>query len=231
MHDRWGYDPTMLRLFPTLSWLVLGLLAASSPGLPQAELVDRVVALVDGDAIFLSDLQRARALAVEVSEGAPPGDRQLLDRLIDERLRLHEVERFESIPVSLEEVDAQVEALRKRLQPESLESTLESMEMSLEGLRETFARQILLLQYVEERLGARVFVDLDDIRAYYDETLTPQLEARGEEVPALERVREQIRSLIREQRLDAEIVRWTEDLRRRADIVDTLDEEPEPPPR
>ena len=136
---------------------------------------------------------------------------------------------FESVPVSLEEVDRQVEALRERLRPETLESTLESMEMSMTGLRETFARQILLLQYVEERLGARVFVDLDDIRTYYDETLTPQLEARGEEIPALDVVREQIRSLIREQRLDAEIDAWTEELRRRADIVDTLDEEPEPP--
>lgn len=206
--------------------LLASLFAASLGSQEPFELVDRVVAMVDGDAIFLSDVERARALA---GGGDTLTDRELLDRLIDERLRLHEVERFESVPVSLDEVDRQVEALRTQLLPETLEARLASMEMSLEELRETFARQLLLLEYVEERLGARVFVDLDDVRAYYDETLVPQLEARGDEIPPLERVREQIRSLIREQRLDEEIALWTEDLRRSADIVDTLDEEPEPP--
>jgi hypothetical protein len=89
-----------------------------------------------------------------------------------------------------------------------------------------------VLVYVDELLGARVFVGLEEIQRYYEGQLVPQLETAGEPVPPLERVREQIREVLRQQRLNEELVRWTDELRRRADVVDLLDrpERPLPPP-
>lgn len=74
--------------------------------------------------------------------------------------------------------------------------------------------------YVEERLGARIFVGLEDIRKYYDEVLVPELEERGDPVPAVEEVREAIRALLREQRMNEELERWTTELLQLADIED-----------
>jgi hypothetical protein len=78
---------------------------------------------------------------------------------------------------------------------------------------------------VEERLGPRVFVDLEQIRAYYNDVLTPELEARREPVPPIEEVREPIRRLLKEKLLNEELARWTEELRRDADVEDYLDSE------
>ncbi len=189
-------------------------------------MVERVVALVDGDAILLSDLRRARSLL----QDQEVSDRTILERLIDERVRLHEIERFDALPVPLEQVDEQVALLRERLGGEAaLQRELDAAQWSMEELRQTFSRQLLILGYVEERLGARVFVDLDDVREYFDAVLRPRLEQEGAEVPELAKVQEEIRALLREQRLDEEIRRWTGELRARADIRDLLEEEPAPP--
>ena len=209
-------------------------LSVSSPGTaivqePELVLVDRVVAIVNGDTVLHSDLIRARSLGTKLENVS---DRELLDRMIDERLRLHEIERFESVAVPLDEIELQVELLRERLGgQEVLASTLDEAGMSLEDLRETFVRQLLIMNYVDERLGARVFVDLDDVRKYYEEEVVPPLRQAGGELPPLANVQEQIRGLLRERRLDAEIESWTQELRQQADIQDLLEEVPNIPPR
>jgi hypothetical protein len=76
---------------------------------------------------------------------------------------------------------------------------------------------------VEERLGARVFVSLDDISAYYHDVLAAEMKREGKPLPALDDVREKIRAVLREQRLLEEITRWTAELRRQADVVDFFD--------
>jgi hypothetical protein len=52
------------------------------------------------------------------------------------------------------------------------------------------------------------------------------MERRGATVPPLQEVREQIRALLKEERLNEEIERWTDELRRQADVEDYLDEPP-----
>jgi hypothetical protein len=69
-------------------------------------------------------------------------------------------------------------------------------------------------------LGARVFVGLDDINAYYEDVLAVEMAARGEPLPPIQEVREEIRIVLRQQRLNDEIDRWTEELRQKADIED-----------
>ena len=45
---------------------------------------------------------------------------------------------------------------------------------------------------------------------------------RDDVMPPIESVRESIRALLKEQRLNEEISRWTEDLRRQADVIDNF---------
>ena len=66
-------------------------------------------------------------------------------------------------------------------------------------------------------------MSVEDIRRHYDEELKPELERRGEVVPPIETVREAIRAVIREQRLNEEIDRWTAGLRAKADVEEYLD--------
>ncbi len=81
----------------------------------------------------------------------------------------------------------------------------------------------MVMTFVEERLGPRIFVGLDDIRAYYDNELVPRMKSEGVDAPPIQEVREEIRTVLRERRLNEEIERWTEDLRDEAVIEDHFD--------
>jgi hypothetical protein len=203
-------------------------LGAQTPG-PEAppRLVDRVVAVVDEDPILASDVERAIGLGLVA---ARPGEsraalaRRALDGLIEQRLRLHEIGRFGFEDAPLAEVEAQFRKYREGFADDAaFRAELERLGLDESGVRQLFARQLSVLAYVESRLGPRVFVAVEDIRQYYDEVLVPELRAKGETPPPVEEVREPIRALLREQRLDQEIERWTAELRRDADVVDLLD--------
>ena len=207
---------------------------ASAPsGAPAAApvLLDRVVALVDSDPILLSEVERVitHGLVPEAERGGDEKTvrRRVLDALIEQRLRLHEVERSRFGDVDVRAVEEQVARLRAGFPDEAaFQARLAALDLDLAGLRQLLAGQLLTLTYVEERLGSRVFVGLDEIRRHYEEVLVPDLRARGTAAPPLEQVREPIRQLLREQRLEEEIARWTAQLRRDADVIDLLDRTP-----
>ncbi|HYU35450.1 MAG TPA: SurA N-terminal domain-containing protein [Thermoanaerobaculia bacterium] len=188
----------------------------------EPQLRDRVLAVVDEDPILQSDLDRVVALGLAQSK---PGEdptvfrRRVLDQLIEERLRFHEMDRFGFEQVPVEDVDAHVAEIRARFKDDAaLQKALKEQGMTLKDLRQLVARQLMVLAYVDEQLGPRVFVSLDDINNYYRTVLTPQMQKQGQQVPPVEDVRDQIRAVLREQRLNEAIGKWTEELRRKADV-------------
>lgn len=195
-------------------------------------LADRILAVVDEDPILDSDLKQVVALGLAEQQEGESHDgfqRRLLNRLIDIRLRYHEVDRFgfEAVPAS--EIDFRVEemeetfAAKEGVGGQTFAQRLSEIGIDRVTLREIVARQLLVNAYVEERLGARIFVSLADIQDHYDNDLTPKMEQRQQEPPPLATVREWIRDTLREQRLNEEIDSWTQELREGADILDYLD--------
>jgi len=202
--------------------LALPVTAAAAP-----QLVDRILAVVDEDPILASDVERVIGLGI-AERGSGEDDRALrrrvLDELIEQRLRFHEVDRFGFTDVPVSEIQARFAEIRGRFpSPEAFRARLAELGMDEEGVRQLVARQLMVLTYVEERLGVRVFVGLDEIRAYYEQTLVPEMRRQGKPVPPVEEVREQIRGVLKEQRLNEELARWTEELRRQADVIDHFD--------
>ncbi len=190
---------------------------------------DRILAVVDEDPILLSDVDRAIALGfVERNPGESDTDlqRRTLDQLIDQRVRLHEVSRFGIEQVPVDQIEQQVQLIRSRFPGEEVfRDHLAEVGLDLQDLRQLVARQLSVWIYFEEFLGPRVFVSLEDIRKYYEETLVPEARARGATPPPIEDVREDIRNLLKQQRLNQAIEQRTEELRREADIVTYFDSE------
>jgi hypothetical protein len=190
---------------------------------------DRILAVVDDDPILASDVERIVVLGLAArrpGEGSEEFSRRVLEILIEQRVRLHEVNRYGLEQVPVEEIEAQVAALRDRFESEeAFRQQLAAVGMDVATLRQLVARQLVIYRYFEESLGRRVFVGLEETREYYTTVLVPAAEARGEEPPPLERVREEIRSLLREERLNQAIEAKTEELRRAADIVVYVDSE------
>jgi hypothetical protein len=207
--------------------------AAPSPEATATQ-VDRVVAVVDEDPVLASDLERVirlKLVAPQAGEGEQAFRRRVLEQLIDDRLRFHEIDRFGFQQVPVEDIERQVDEIRSRFASrEEFERELAALDLDLESLRQLVARQLLVLDYVEERLGARVFVTPEDVRTYYETVLAPEAAGHGQAAPPLDEVRDQIYRLLREQRLNQEIDLWTEELRAQADIVNSFDREDRPLP-
>ncbi|MDA8017054.1 MAG: hypothetical protein MPN21_06345 [Thermoanaerobaculia bacterium] len=188
--------------------------------------VDRLVAVVDDDPIFLSDVDRVLALGLVTASSAADGverRRIALDRLIEERLRLHEVERYELAAVPSVDVDRQLALLSESLGGDgALQRQLGSQDMDIAALRLLLRRQLRILAYVEERLGPRVSVTEEQVERYYEGEFRSEMAARGTTLPPLVEVTGAIQTVLREQALNREIEDWTDDLRRRADVVDLL---------
>jgi hypothetical protein len=195
----------------------------------EKEPVDRLLAVVDDDPILESQLDQVIGIGlVEPLEGEDDTRfrRRILDGLIEEKLRFHEVDRFGFAEVPVDQVEEQFQVVRGRFpDEESFQARLEELSLNEQGLRQLLARQVMVLIYVEERLGARVFVGLEEIQEYYDNELVPRLEANNEPIPPVREVREPIRQVLKEELLNEEIERWTDELRRNADVVDYFDRE------
>ena len=210
--------------------------ATPQPAVPPGENVlrDRIVAVVDEDPILQSDLDRLIALGLaqpQPGEDEPAFRRRALDQMIDNRLRLHEIDRFGLEQVPVDEIEARVARIRQGFPDEpAFLDTLRRVGLTMTTLRQLVARQLVVMTYVNKRLGPRVFVDAQDIQQYYQGTLVPEMRRRGQPVPPLEDVREEIRKVLREQRLNAEIRRWTAELHRDADIAVYLDPPQQPLP-
>jgi hypothetical protein len=195
--------------------------------LTPPELRDRVVAVVDEDPILASEIDRAIVLHLI---DAKPGEadaayrRRILDQLVEQRLRFHEIDRFGFEQVPVDDIEAQVAKIRATFPDDAaFRKALKDLGMTFPVLRQLVARQLMVYTYVDEQLGARVFVSLDDITQYYRNVLTPQMQKSGQAVPALDDVREQIRDVIKQQRLNSEIEKWTQELRRKADVAVYID--------
>ena len=188
----------------------------------EPQLKDRVMAVVDEDPVLASEVERVVALGLDK---ARPGEadvafrRRILNDLIEQRLRFHEIDRFgfEQVPVDL--IEKNVAEIRARFpSEEAFRKTLQDLGLTYQALRQLVAQQLLVLTHVEEQLGPRVFVSLDDITQYYRNVLTPEMQKRKQPVPPLDDVRDDIRAVLKEQRLNEAIENWTKDLRDKADI-------------
>ena len=228
--------PVLRRVSQFAVALALGVLALANATQAQDghELVDRILAVVDDDPILQSDIDRLIALDPTLKASGLERERldqRLLSELIDQRLRSHEVERygFGDVPQAL--VDKQERAIEERFgSPAALDSALAGVGWTRRDLRIRLQRQLAVLTYVDELLGARVFVGIEEIQQHYDTVLIPELRQKGLEVPPLEEVREPIRELLRQERLNAELGRWTEELRAKADILNYFEREGGPLP-
>lgn len=220
-------------------WLLPFILALSAPAVaaqspPAPELKDRVMAVVDEDPILASEIERAIVLGLmqpRDGEGDTAFRRRILDELVEQRLRFHEIDRFGFEQVPVDQIEKHVAEVRARFpNEEAYRKALRDLGISHQALRQLVARQLMVLTHVDEQLGPRVFVSLDDITRYYQNVFTPAMQKSGQAVPPLEDVREQIRTVLKEERLNQELDKWTEELRRKADIQVYFDRPAEPLP-
>lgn len=203
--------------------ILLGLLVAPV-GLPaRAEVVDQVAAVVDREIITLSALHwliEYRGFQVpEDPEQRKSFHLEILHQLIDQKLIAQEAEQSPLIRIDPEDVEVFVENYRRRFpDEESFQQRLRQMEMTFSDLRQLVRRQLAVNAFIELRFEPFIIVLPDDIQAYYNEELVPELERRSQSVPPLELVEENIRQILTVERTNQELDQWSRNARRRSRV-------------
>jgi hypothetical protein len=121
----------------------------------HAEVVDRVLAVVSGDLITLTDVTAARDLGLVSPGDAADPVRAVLTQLIDRELQLAEVERYAPPEPSADDVDREVQAVRARIpSQQALDAVLARSGIDLQHLRETLRENLRIRAYLDQRFAA-----------------------------------------------------------------------------
>jgi hypothetical protein len=199
--------------------VVMLLLVAATP--LAAVTVDRIAATVDRQVLTVSEITQMVAIRFFARTSTNEDDyrRDVLDALIAQALRFRDVERFGAQDISADVIEARLLEIQKRFPSEAeFLAAVARAELSLDEVRGLVKRQLQVEAYIQERFAPLVFISNDEIDAYYRGPWTQQRRERGLAVPALDGVREEIRTAVRGSRLQEEIGKWTTQLRARADV-------------
>jgi hypothetical protein len=172
-----------------------------------AEVIDKVVAVVDGHIITASDMRQERDILMRLNEKQVDDDKALVQQLIDNYLIEAQIADFPGIEVTDEEV---TEQFQKSVAGEGAPS---------QPLREAVRLRMRMQKYFEMRFGQFIQASDEDVNKYYNAVFVPEAQKRDlNPIPPLTQVSDLIRNNVIQESLHHEITIWLEAIRRRSNI-------------
>jgi hypothetical protein len=196
--------------------------SATAPPSPvtKAVVLDRIAAVVGDDVILESEIRKLAGVGFlprETGESDPAYRDRVLAARVVEVLRERQLRKTGGIEPRREEVESRLAALEARVvqeRGEPLDAILARAGATREELAVFVRRGMALESFVKERLSPAIKTTDAELRAYYEGPFREEALGRGlATLPPFEDVAEQIRDVVRERKLNAEIERWTEQLR------------------
>lgn len=212
----------MKRVLAFLSIAILALVgsATAQPG----EVIDRIIATVNKQPLLLSDWDTSLRIEAflqgrAVSTFSEAERKAALNRLIDRELLLQQMQADYS-PTS-EEVAERMEAVRSQLKAVDNPAWLQLLKTYslVPGDVESFLRsQLQVMRFVDLRLRPTVRVDEEAIETYYNQSLVPEVKKTGAEPEPLQQVRQKIREILVQQKMDGVLEAWLTNLRSQSEV-------------
>ncbi len=208
----------MNRRFQILLFALLGFVPAAHAG----DLLDRIVATVNGHIILQTDWDdslRYEALTAGRQPGQiPVAERKsALDRLIDQELLQEQMRATDFQHATEAEVSQRIAEIRK-LYSDAADDTewktiLTRHSFDPQTLRQRVALELDLLRLVDARLRPGVSIDSRSIESYYNQELLPRLRQTGEKEVSLAEVRPRIQELLTQRKVNELLEAWLINLR------------------
>jgi peptidyl-prolyl cis-trans isomerase SurA len=196
-------------------------------GAHAGEVIDRIVATVNGHVILQSDWDEALCYE-SLLNGRAPGQfsdderRAVLDRLIDQELLRGQMKSAEFQPTTEAEAAARLAEARKQY-PEAVtdagwQTILAKFHLTEKDLQTHVRQQIDLMRLVDAHLRPTVQIDSKSIEAYYRDKFVPQLKQSGAGDVPLADVSAKIRELLTEEKVSELLVSWLQSLRSEGNV-------------
>ena len=221
-----------MRKLPLLWILALGL----APLGRAADVVDRIVATVNGHVILQSDWDDAIRFEAFV-EGRPldrlsDQDRsRALDRLIDQELLREQTQGADTAQPPAEEIQQRIMDLQKEHKAttsSAWHTALARYGLAQKQVETWLAHDIAVLHQVEARLRPTVQIAPQTIETYYQQTFLPELRKSGAQDVPLAQVSGKIREILTEQKVNELFTSWLQTLRSESKISTSSKTPPAP---
>ena len=182
-----------------------------------AELIDRIVATVNRDAITLSELNQTvgfnNALGGAAGESVQSVREETLQGIINRHLLLQEAARLKFVDVSGQDVSSEMDQLRNRLGSDrALGELLDRLDMTREQLGHMLAERLTVERFVEKKVSLFVRVSRDEAEDYFNRN--PD-RFKGKKFPE---VQKEITAALQARKAEEQLARYLAELRSRADI-------------
>jgi hypothetical protein len=144
------YGIVKIALVTSVLFAVCGSVASAH----AEELIDRVMAIVAGDLILLSDVRAAREFGLVGSAGAE-SDREVLSGLINRSLMLAEVDRYAPPEPGADAIQAGLKAIEGRFESaQQFDAALARVGLDKEHLRSVLRNDLRIQAYLDQRFSA-----------------------------------------------------------------------------
>jgi peptidyl-prolyl cis-trans isomerase SurA len=201
-----------------LAVLLVGFLGS----LASAQVIDRIVATVNGSVILQSELDEALCFEAllnnrPLAQLSEDDRRSVLDRLIDQELLREQMKSADFRHATEAEAASRVAQARKQYAQadtdEGWQAILAQFHLTEKDMLSHTQQQIDLMRLVDARLRPAVQIDAKSIEAYYRDKFVPQLKESGASEVPLGEVSGKIRELLTQQKVNELLVSWLQSLR------------------
>lgn len=230
---------------PRLMFALIAACLVSAPGRAQstsshvsdgsAVVLDRVIAVINGDVLLESDVQDEMHFAVLQPYSVPPGDNTQLraaQRLVNRTLIVQQMsDPQQNIKVpepSEQEVQQRIDELKKQIPackryhcetPEGWHDFLASNGFTEEQVEARWRQRLRILQFTEERFRSGIRVTHPEVEAYYQKNLLPQFEKEKVTPPALDSIAPRIEEILLQEKVNVLLQDWLKTLRDQGNVL------------
>lgn len=210
---------------------------AAAPTAPPA-LLDRVIAVINGDVLLESDLEEEMHYATLQPYTVPPGQNnrtRALQRLINRTLILQQIREMnmQNLQPAESAIMQRIAEMRKQIpacihyqcQTETgWQAFLRDNHFTSEQVADYWKQRLEILSFIEQRFRSGIQIPQEDIQKYYQENLVPQFTKVNARPPALNSISSRIEEILLQQKVNELLQDWLRSLRQRGG-VEILDPE------
>ncbi len=214
---------------------------AQQPQSTSPVVIDRVVAVVNNQAILASDIEDEIRLSVLDPNRGGMGTltpQRALEQLIGRTLIQQQIRQEDELAVAPtpEELAARLKEIRTEIPAcvrencatdEGWKSFLAAHDLSEERVEAYLRYRVEILRFIEERFRQGIRITPQEIETYYRNTLLPQY-SKPADIPPLDKVSQRIQEILLQQHVNALFDDWLNNLRKQGEI-EILDQSLESP--
>jgi peptidyl-prolyl cis-trans isomerase SurA len=196
----------------------------------QGTVLDKVVAVVNGDVILESDVDEERRFeAIQPYRGSTAefSRERAVQRLINRALILQQATIQAELPVSEQDLDAQLLELRKDIPvchqyhcetEAGWQKFLGDHGFTVEDFKDRWRKRMALLQFIEVRFRNGTRISDDEIKAYYEKTMLPEYSKQKVTPPPLDTISKRIEEVLLQQQVSNLLRDWLKSLRAQGSV-------------